>query len=98
MMPPMDRENYNLFIEIEWNSIKRTKTLNETLTPNFNELIYFQLPFDSNLKKDQKKFIEWMKNEFQSKFNLRIDLWAEYQGCNENLGSCNFFMEEISSQ
>jgi hypothetical protein len=39
-----------------------------------------------------------MKQEMQNKFNVRIDLWAEYQGTNENLGSCNIFLEELSSQ
>jgi hypothetical protein len=38
-----------------------------------------------------------MKNDFMNKFNVRIDLWAEYQGCNENLGSCNFMLEELTS-
>lgn len=28
-------------IEIEWNAIKRTKVLLETLTPTFNEYLYF---------------------------------------------------------
>ncbi len=99
MNPPIDRENYNVFIEIEWNSIKRTKTLYETLAPNFNEVLYFQFPVDNELqKKNPKKFKEWMKTEMLNKFNVRIDLWAEYQGCNENLGSCNIFLEELSSQ
>lgn len=88
-----------IIIEVEWNSIKRTKTLYETLTPNFNELLYFQFPFDSDLQKNNiKAFKEWLKNEMQNKFNVRIDLWAAYNGCNENLGSCNFFLQELSSQ
>ena len=78
MNAPIDRENYNVFMEIEWNAIKRTKVILETLSPNFNEVIFFQMPFNAEVAKDEKKFKEWMKNEFMNKFNVRFDLWAEY--------------------
>ena len=58
--------------------------------------LYFHYPMKESIRKNQDKFIKKLKEELQNKPNLRIDLWAQKENSQQNLGSYDFFLNELS--
>jgi hypothetical protein len=40
LLAPVDRDTYNTYVDVDWGgTLKKTRTLFETVQPNFNEVI-----------------------------------------------------------
>jgi hypothetical protein len=86
-----------VFATVEWaGNVKKTKMLKK---PNVTEFIYFHIPVDEDVKKDEGKMSEYLNDELETRPELVFNVWADIGRPNlENLGSTRVCLQQLHSQ
>lgn len=77
-----------MFATVEWaGTMKRTRQVKRA---NLNELLFFHLPIEESIRKDQGggRLADYLNDELETKSEVVINVWADTGKLNlENLGA-----------
>lgn len=91
-----DGSDVTVFATVEWaGNVKKTKMFKKQ---NVTEFIYFHIPVDEDIKKDQAKLTDYLNDELETKSEIVFNVWADIGRPNlENLGSTRVCLSILNS-
>jgi hypothetical protein len=66
---------------------------------NINETLYFHVPIDDDVRKDQGKLTDFLNDELETKSEIIFNIWADTGKVHiENLGSARVCLAVLHNQ
>eukprot|EP00347_Sterkiella_histriomuscorum_P007723 403347806 len=87
----------SVFATVEWaGTMKRTRPVRR---PNLNEMLFFNIPIEENIKNDPAKLTDFLNDELETKSEITFNVWADTGKINlENLGSTKVCLSALHNQ